>query len=39
MKNATRGPLAESIDMYLAHKRSLGKQLATSWHMGLRRLT
>jgi site-specific recombinase XerC len=28
MKNATRGPLAESIDRYLAHKRSLGKQLA-----------
>ena len=27
MKNATKGPLAESIDRYLAHKRSLGKQL------------
>ena len=28
MKNATKGPLAESIDRYIAHKRSLGKQLA-----------
>ena len=28
MKNATRGPLAESIGRYLAHKRSLGKQLS-----------
>jgi site-specific recombinase XerD len=27
MKNKVRGPLAESIDLYLAHKRSLGKQL------------
>ena len=27
MTNATKGPLAESIDRYLAHKRSLGKQL------------
>jgi site-specific recombinase XerD len=28
VKNATKGPLAESIDRYIAHKRSLGKQLA-----------
>jgi site-specific recombinase XerD len=27
MKNETRGPLADSIDLYLAHKRALGKQL------------
>ena len=27
MKSAMRGPLAASIDLYLAHKRSLGKQL------------
>src|ERR1700692_231357 len=27
MKSKVRGPLAESIDIYLAHKRSLGKQL------------
>ena len=29
MKSATEGPMADSIDLYLAHKRSLGKQLAT----------
>lgn len=28
MKSKVRGPLADSIDLYLAHKRSLGKQLA-----------
>ena len=28
MKSSVRGPLADSIDLYLAHKRSLGKQLA-----------
>lgn len=28
MKSATKGPLADSIELYLAHKRSLGKQLA-----------
>lgn len=28
MNSNTRGPLADSIDLYLAHKRSLGKQLA-----------
>lgn len=28
MKSSARGPLAESIELYLAHKRSLGKQLA-----------
>lgn len=33
MKNATRGPLAESIGRYLAHKRSLGKQLAKTEQM------
>jgi site-specific recombinase XerD len=27
MKGKVRGPLADSIDLYLAHKRSLGKQL------------
>jgi site-specific recombinase XerD len=27
VKNAMKGPLAESIERYLAHKRSLGKQL------------
>lgn len=27
MKNKEKGPLAKSIDRYLAHKRSLGKQL------------
>lgn len=27
MKSKVRGPLADSIDLYLAHKRSLGKQL------------
>lgn len=27
MKDVTRGPLAEAIDRYIAHKRSLGKQL------------
>jgi len=27
MNSNTRGPLADSIDLYLAHKRSLGKQL------------
>ena len=27
MKSSVRGPLADSIDLYLAHKRSLGKQL------------
>ena len=25
MKNPTKGPLADSIELYLAHKRSLGK--------------
>lgn len=29
MKHRMRGPLADSIDRYLAHKRSLGKQLIT----------
>ena len=29
MKLRMRGPLADSIDTYLAHKRSLGKQLIT----------
>ncbi len=28
MKGAAKGPLAESIELYLAHKHSLGKQLA-----------
>jgi site-specific recombinase XerD len=28
MKSAPKGPLAESIELYLAHKHSLGKQLA-----------
>ena len=28
MKSSTKGPLAGSIELYLAHKRSLGKQLA-----------
>ena len=28
MKSNPKGPLADSIDLYLAHKRSLGKQLA-----------
>ena len=28
MKSTAKGPLAEAIAMYLAHKRSLGKQLA-----------
>jgi site-specific recombinase XerC len=28
MKSKVRGPLADSIDLYLTHKRSLGKQLA-----------
>jgi hypothetical protein len=28
MKDAAKGPLAESIELYLAHKHSLGKQLA-----------
>ena len=28
MNSAPKGPLAESIGLYLAHKRSLGKQLA-----------
>ena len=28
MKGETKGPLAGSIDIYLAHKRSLGKELA-----------
>ena len=28
MKSETKGPLADSIELYLAHKRSLGKQLA-----------
>jgi hypothetical protein len=27
MKGAAKGPLAESIELYLAHKHSLGKQL------------
>lgn len=27
MKSATKGPLADSIELYLAHKHSLGKQL------------
>lgn len=27
MKNVAKGPLADSIDLYLAHKRSLGKRL------------
>jgi site-specific recombinase XerD len=29
MKSALKGPLANTIELYLAHKRSLGKQLAT----------
>jgi hypothetical protein len=28
MKSPAKGPLADSIDLYLAHKHSLGKQLA-----------
>jgi integrase len=28
VKNETKGPLADSIELYLAHKRSLGKELA-----------
>jgi hypothetical protein len=28
MNGATKGPLADSIELYLAHKHSLGKQLA-----------
>lgn len=28
MKSAAKGPLAASIELYLAHKRALGKQLA-----------
>jgi hypothetical protein len=28
MNNATKGSLAESIELYLAHKHSLGKQLS-----------
>ena len=28
MKSSMKGPLAESIELYLAHKRALGKQLA-----------
>ena len=28
MKSSTKGPLADSIELYLAHKRSLGKELA-----------
>ena len=28
MKSNPKSPLADSIDLYLAHKRSLGKQLA-----------
>ena len=28
MKNKPKGPLADGIELYLAHKRSLGKQLA-----------
>ena len=28
MKSHAKGPLAENIELYLAHKRSLGKQLA-----------
>lgn len=28
MKSETKGPLAGSIEIYLAHKRSLGKELA-----------
>ena len=28
MKKPTKGPLADGIDLYLAHKRSLGKELA-----------
>ncbi len=28
MKSETRGPLADSIELYLSHKRSLGKKLA-----------
>lgn len=27
MKGTPKGPLADSIERYLAHKRSLGKQL------------
>ena len=27
MRNTSKGPLADSIELYLAHKRSLGKQL------------
>ena len=26
MRNTRKGPLADSIELYLAHKRSLGKQ-------------
>ena len=28
MKSETKGPLTDSIELYLAHKRSLGKELA-----------
>jgi hypothetical protein len=28
VKSETKGPLAGSIELYLAHKRSLGKELA-----------
>jgi hypothetical protein len=28
VKSETKGPLADSIELYLAHKRSLGKELA-----------
>jgi site-specific recombinase XerD len=28
VKNSAKGPLADSIELYLAHKRSLGKELA-----------
>ena len=28
MKSETKGPLADGIELYLAHKRSLGKELA-----------
>ena len=29
MKSATKGPLADSIELYLSHKHALGKELAT----------
>ena len=37
MKISTNGPLADSIELYLAHKRSLGKELAKVEPMLLRK--